>query len=221
MKLCYVCFFLFALGLALITRIYLKVEILIELLPDEGTDNDRNKIILIQLNPLFRPFRRKLRHQFESQLDLSLEGICQKADLFITKLQQYNRVGYSSQIGILDVIMSGGRKLRLEKLDWETYIGLGDAMDTAICSGGLWAIKGNIIAFISARKRLELMKIKVQPDFSGKRLTSRLYCIVKMRLVHIIFIVVRKLLLKKMGDNTMSRGSQSPAKKIDKVPRYA
>jgi hypothetical protein len=190
----YICLILFALGLALILFIYLKVEILIELLPAENKSNDKSKKLLIQLKPLFRPFRQSLHYRFDSQLKLSVEDICKKAALFISDLQQYDESGYFSRIGIFDVVLAGYKKLQIEKLEWKTVIGLENAMDTAICTGGLWAIKGSFIGLISARSRLEEIKIEVQPDFSEIKLASHLDCIVKMRTVHIMIIVVRLLL---------------------------
>ena len=187
------CILLFGLGMVLVLFIYQKVEILIQLLAAEN-ESDDSKNLLIQFKPLFHPFHQRLHYRFDTQINLSVGDIYEKARIFISDLEKKdNRPEIYSRIGIIDVILVGNKKLRIEKLEWKTVIGLENAMDTAICTGGLWAIKGSFIGFISARSRLEEIKIEVQPDFSEIKLASHLDCIVKMRTVHIMIIVVRLL----------------------------
>ncbi len=89
----------------------------------------------------------------------------------------------------------GAKYLVIERLDWNSGIGLNDAMYTAISSGGLWAIKGMLVGFLSSKSRLQDINLQVEPDFNGEKVVSHLNCILKMRIVHIILITSYFLVL--------------------------
>ena len=89
----------------------------------------------------------------------------------------------------------GAKYLVIERLDWSSGIGLNSAMYTAISSGGLWAIKGMLVGFLSSKSRLQDINLQVEPDFNGEKVVSHLYCILKMRIVHIILITFYFLVL--------------------------
>jgi hypothetical protein len=84
----------------------------------------------------------------------------------------------------------------MEKVEWKTTVGINDAMYTAIITGLFWSIKGVIISIASRKSRLQNLTIDVQPDFSRTAITSRLICILKMRIVHIIIINTYAFVLK-------------------------
>ena len=100
----------------------------------------------------------------------------------------YNRIGRLSL-----------KYLIIEEIDWETIIGVNNAMHTAIFSGSLWAIKGSLISIISRVSHLKKVSINIKPDFNGNTQWSRLYCILKMRVVHIILIIAYYFILKVRG----------------------
>lgn len=93
------------------------------------------------------------------------------------------------------LVSFGAKYLVVERLDWSSGIGLNDAMYTAIGSGGLWAIKGMLVGFLSSKSRLQDINLQVEPDFNGEKVVSHLYCILKMRIVHIILITFYFLVL--------------------------
>jgi hypothetical protein len=78
--------------------------------------------------------------------------------------------------------------LLIENLDWRSSIGMNDAMKTAIASGSLWAFKGIIVSQLSNKSRIEKIFLNVSPDFVSSFFLSRLNCILKMRIAHIILI---------------------------------
>lgn len=82
------------------------------------------------------------------------------------------------------------KHLVVEKLDWKSYIGVGDAMITALSTGSLWAVKGMLTGFLSSRARLLELSLIVEPDFNNEKLVSHINCILKMRIVHIILIAL-------------------------------
>lgn len=82
------------------------------------------------------------------------------------------------------------RCLIIQRLEWKSALGCGDAMYTALANGTLWGVKGSITALLSSRSRIEKLDLFVRPEFSQKCFESRVYCIFKMRIVHIIFVTI-------------------------------
>lgn len=78
----------------------------------------------------------------------------------------------------------------IQRLEWKSVVGMGDAMGTALLNGSLWAFKGWVVSWISRQAQLQNLDLNVKPDFSEKSFESRVYCIFEIRLVHIIFIIV-------------------------------
>lgn len=88
------------------------------------------------------------------------------------------------------------KMLVIQRLEWKSVVGMGDAMSTALLNGTLWAFKGWMVSWLSREARLKQLDLNVKPDFSGKSFESRIYCIFKIRLVHIIFMIAYLLVLK-------------------------
>lgn len=78
----------------------------------------------------------------------------------------------------------------IEKLQWESSVGGRDAMAAALHTGLLWALKGTAVAYISRQSRLERVQLDVVPNFETSIFFSRIRCILKIRIVHIITIGV-------------------------------
>lgn len=64
------------------------------------------------------------------------------------------------------------RRVELEKLEWFTAIGLGDAAATGLAIGLIWALKGNILVTTQALTGISprSVRIEVYPDFLSSRL---------------------------------------------------
>lgn len=88
------------------------------------------------------------------------------------------------------------RLLVIERLEWKSVVGMGDAMSTALLNGALWAFKGCLVSWLSRQANLQQLDLNVKPDFSEKSFESRMHCIFKIRLVHIIFMIACLLVLK-------------------------
>jgi len=91
------------------------------------------------------------------------------------------------------------KRMVVERLDWKSRVGTNDAMYTALSSGGLWTVKGILTGLLSSKTRLQDIDLQVEPDFDNAKLVSHLYCILKMRIVHIIFIAFYFLVLTVRG----------------------
>ncbi len=150
-------------------------------------ENDQPCLTVELFNPWFK--NRRLARVESSLSNLPMDG-------FISLCQ-------SSKIDLMKRTLTGINKARLllkmlviQRLEWKSVAGMGDAMSTALLNGGLWAFKGWVVGWISRQARLQQLDLNVKPDFSGKSFESRLYCIFKIRLVHIIFMIVYLLALK-------------------------
>lgn len=97
--------------------------------------------------------------------------------------------------GYYSLILFAAKRIVVEKLDWQSCIGTNDAMYTALGTGGIWAIKGILTGLLSSKTRLQDINLQVEPDFDNARLNSRIYCILKMRIVHIILIALHFVVL--------------------------
>lgn len=87
-------------------------------------------------------------------------------------------------------------KIRIQKLNLSVFAGTGNAMYTGILSGLLWTGTGILISFLRGLADIKENKIEIKPDFVGKKLKIDLYCIFKVRIVHIIVIGI--MILKNM-----------------------
>lgn len=78
----------------------------------------------------------------------------------------------------------------IEKLQWESSVGGDDAMFAALHTGAFWAFKGMVLAFISHNSKVEQIKVSVKTDFQTSSYFSKISCILKIRIVHIITIAI-------------------------------
>jgi|LSQX01.3.fsa_nt_gb hypothetical protein len=115
-------------------------------------------------------------------------------------------------------------KMIINKLEFDLAIGTGNAMYTAIITGIAWSAAGIITSLIYSFFRIENKKLRdiesqsflpdflsgngpnkninIVPDFMGKKFKIDLYCIFKIRTVHIIIIglmVLKSMITKKLG----------------------
>jgi len=84
----------------------------------------------------------------------------------------------------------------VERIEWQSRVGGQDAMWAALYAGLLWAIKGLSVTFLARNSRLEQVQLAVEPDFLSRELNSKIDCILKMRIVHIITIAVYLIVWK-------------------------
>lgn len=75
------------------------------------------------------------------------------------------------------------KKVSVEKFEWQSTIGLGDAVYTGVAAGTLWSIKGGIIGVISHYLRMkEMPKLAVQPNFQQMITSTNLLCMFQFRI---------------------------------------
>jgi len=82
--------------------------------------------------------------------------------------------------------------IHIHKIKWATTIGLDDAQLSAIISGVIWAIKGQIMAFLFNRiKQVERPIMDVRPVFQGWAFSTHFTCMISFRIGKTILAVYR------------------------------
>ncbi|MEQ6377811.1 DUF2953 domain-containing protein [Bacillaceae bacterium S4-13-56] len=85
-------------------------------------------------------------------------------------------------------------KVNVEKLDWESKIGLGDAAATGMGSGVLWTIKGWFIGWISHNMRLKVKPdLQIAPHFQHQFAYTNITCILSFRIGQAILVLLTLL----------------------------
>lgn len=78
------------------------------------------------------------------------------------------------------------KKIDFSSLRWSSKIGLGDAALTGITNGLVWIIIGTLLNIILNHKDIKEMSINIYPDFNENILEIDFFCIIKLKIVHII-----------------------------------
>lgn len=112
---------------------------------------------------------------------------------------------------IIDTIKAGIQQLKtfketasllikhvvIEKIEWMTYVGTGEASSTGLISGGLWSIKGAVGCLIQELGISQRQpKIRVIPYYHQEVFKSNFICIFSLKIAKAIFISKR---LRKQG----------------------
>lgn len=99
-------------------------------------------------------------------------------------------------------------RINVKKLDLQIEFGTGNASHTAILTGIAWTGLGIFLSYIYGFVEINEKCINVKPNFVEKKFNVDLYCILTVRIVHIIIIVfmIRTHLAKsKAVSNNMKR----------------
>lgn len=79
------------------------------------------------------------------------------------------------------------KRVHCSDVHWSTEIGTGEAADTAVAAGMIWALKGTLLGYALHFVKLEQQPVlTVTPLFGSMRFTTRFRCIIRMRLGHAI-----------------------------------
>lgn len=122
--------------------------------------------------------------------------------------QDFWSIQYKAQLWLKNVINLQKiakqflKTIRLEKLNWHTAIGTGDAAETGVLTGAGWGIKSTILGFVSQYITLRsIPNIHVQPHFQETKVESEFLCMIRFRIGHIIIAGIRMLInLRKRRD---------------------
>lgn len=75
------------------------------------------------------------------------------------------------------------RKVSVQKIEWHTNVGIGDAAYTGMLIGALWTVKGGIIGIISNFMKLKKMPIiSITPNFQRAISQTHITCMIQFRI---------------------------------------
>ena len=84
--------------------------------------------------------------------------------------------------------------LILNNISWYTEIGMGDAAETAVTVGAVWAIKASVIFLISKSYNLPEVLINVVPNYNTNTFETTIDCIFSVKLGYIINANIKVIL---------------------------
>lgn len=83
-------------------------------------------------------------------------------------------------------------RVTCERLDWKTFIGTGDAAEAGFLVGVVWTIKAMVIGWVSPYLQWKRVPdFMIEPDFHRSRLDMYFHSIIRFRLGHAIFAIMR------------------------------
>lgn len=82
-------------------------------------------------------------------------------------------------------------KTKIEYIKWHTEIGFNNAALTAIVSGIIYAIKGNIITYLSSFLNHDNIDINVKTSYNKEIFETDLNCIIRIKIANIIIAGIR------------------------------
>jgi len=86
------------------------------------------------------------------------------------------------------------KKLRCEKLEWETTLGLGEAMETGALTGIAWGLKNMIVAVIAHYVTMRTIpRVSIQPEWNNQLLHIHFRCILRFMVGHAMIAAIRIL----------------------------
>jgi len=92
-------------------------------------------------------------------------------------------------------------RVEVRKWEWNSAIGTGDAVWTAMATGMIWSIKSTLLGALSQLTRLKTKpSVTVQPEYRGAGFTTSFLCIAQIRFGYAILAGLQLLVrMKKTG----------------------
>lgn len=119
-------------------------------------------------------------------------------------LVEKGEILYRNYSNIISYIMN---KIIINKVEWETQVGLDDAASTAVITGALWGIKSSILLFFKNKFQLSNIYLDVTPYYISKKFAMTFNCIVTLKIGYIINAGIKVLLRKIRGGDKFERSS--------------
>lgn len=141
----------------------------------------------------------KYRYRFPGKSGKKGEKKKRKEDEEVERSKLNGFMDKIKNIGEIYAIVKTFKKFLREKILLEEYridvdIGTGDAYYTGILYGMIWSGIGTLNALISNTFKTLKRQMRVRPDFSKEKFKAEVYCIFRIKMVHIIVVGIKFLL---------------------------
>lgn len=118
--------------------------------------------------------------------DSKVQDVQITPDGFVGKMKNMKEI-IKHVMGMNVIVMKFLKKVSIKHLEWHSLLGTGDAANTGVITGAIWAIKGGIVGILSQFFKLKEMPIlSVTPHFQFAVLQTHLTCIFQFRIGHAI-----------------------------------
>ena len=98
-------------------------------------------------------------------------------------------------------------RITFSKFFVSVVYGTGDAADTGMLYGAIWALIGNLYSFMCRYFYIDFPDLELRPEFEKKVFEIEAEGIIAVRLVHIIIAVLRSLMVyRKHNKQKPNRG---------------
>lgn len=132
----------------------------------------------------------------------------QKEFISFEKIKDVSEKAYDTFQKYLDVLIAFNRymkkKIKCENFSLKMNYGLGDAALTGISAGMLWGVIYSLLGVLDRYFEFLEMDVAINPDFNDIKLQMEFNCIFKIKIVHIIIVIlivlytfIKSLLVKK------------------------
>ncbi len=129
------------------------------------------------------------------------------AEGFLDKMERYREKYHEVKEIVVAVFGYIGPKVQFADISVKSKFGTGDAAKTGIICGAIWALTGNIYAFLCRFFNIEFPDIELEPLFDKKYFEIEARGIIKIRPVHIIIAAIRGFKVYDKHKNKNDKGA--------------
>ncbi len=129
------------------------------------------------------------------------------AEGFLEKIERYREKYHEIKEIVVAVFSYLGPKVVFADISVKSKFGTGDAAKTGIICGAIWALTGNIYAFLCRFFNIEFPNMELEPMFDTKYFEIEARGIIKIRPVHIITAAIRGFKVYDKHKNKNDKGA--------------
>ncbi|MFD2672848.1 DUF2953 domain-containing protein [Marinicrinis sediminis] len=107
---------------------------------------------------------------------------------------QKTKVLVEHAVGLLKWVNQTLWKVHCYRFRWRTEIGVGDAPQTAVCTGMIWALKSWLLGLFCSHVRMHVYpQLHVEPVYAHKNLQMHVDVYVRIRTLHAVLAALKLL----------------------------
>ena len=131
---------------------------------------------------------RKLKEKGKKEKEVSKKKEKLSYSYILKKIQTYNDYIKDNHLLLRRIHNYLRCRVNIKKFDLDIIIGTDNAHQTAILIGVLWSLTGILLSVMHNNFNLLEKNISIKPEYMGKKLKVDLFCILNVRIGHIIIV---------------------------------
>lgn len=142
-------------------------------------------LLKLELHTIIKDFKKEIPYEGLS-MERFMDGAGQKkTEPTKAKTQENKKAGFSFYYRFFKKLAAF---IHIKQMKWHTHIGRDDAMDTALLTGSLWALKGSLLGIITGFFPVHKVDLQVYPVFSQNVFSSQFHCTLQARIASLLLI---------------------------------